>query len=252
MGLSIMSRHAQALGYDAVILFLDELVLWLASHAADVSFVSREGTKLVKLVEATQRRPADPAGQLRRPPARPARTGRASTSPARVQLQFTRRAAALGGALSPHHAGRPQPAGDRREARAAAGRRRRAADAGRRRSTSVLKMRQGRARHPADRRRPTAEMFRKVYPFSPALVQTLIAVSAALQRERTALKLMLQLLVDRRDDLELGQHRSRWATCSTPSPRATSRSRRACGCTSTTPSGCTASSCCRCWSASTA
>jgi hypothetical protein len=44
------------------------------------------------------------------------------------------------------------------------------------------------------------EMFRKVYPFSPALVQTLIAVSAALQRERTALKLMLQLLVDRRDD----------------------------------------------------
>ena len=29
-GLSIMTRHAQALGYDAVILFLDELVLWLA------------------------------------------------------------------------------------------------------------------------------------------------------------------------------------------------------------------------------
>jgi hypothetical protein len=52
-GLSIMSRHAKALGYDAVILFLDELVLWLASHAADVNFVSREGTKLVKLVEAT-------------------------------------------------------------------------------------------------------------------------------------------------------------------------------------------------------
>ena len=49
------------------------------------------------------------------------------------------------------------------------------------------------------------DMFRKVYPFSPALVQTLIAVSAALQRERTALKLMLQLLVDRRNDLELGQ-----------------------------------------------
>src|SRR5208282_4630175 len=49
------------------------------------------------------------------------------------------------------------------------------------------------------------EMFRKVYPFSPALVQTLIAVSAALQRERTALKLMMQLLVDRKADLELGQ-----------------------------------------------
>ena len=48
------------------------------------------------------------------------------------------------------------------------------------------------------------EMFRKVYPFSPALVQTLVAVSSLLQRERTALKLMLQLLVDRRDTLELG------------------------------------------------
>jgi hypothetical protein len=30
------------------------------------------------------------------------------------------------------------------------------------------------------------EMFRKLYPFSPALVQTLIAVSSVLQRERTA------------------------------------------------------------------
>jgi hypothetical protein len=48
-------------------------------------------------------------------------------------------------------------------------------------------------------------LFRQVYPFSPALVQTLIAVSSLLQRERTALKIMLQLLVDRRDELELGQ-----------------------------------------------
>ena len=47
-----MSKHAQALGYDAVILFLDELVLWLASHAADIAFVNREGQKVAKLVEA--------------------------------------------------------------------------------------------------------------------------------------------------------------------------------------------------------
>ena len=51
-GLSIISRHAADLGYDAVILFLDELVLWLASRAADVDFVHREGQKLAKLVEA--------------------------------------------------------------------------------------------------------------------------------------------------------------------------------------------------------
>ena len=48
------------------------------------------------------------------------------------------------------------------------------------------------------------EMFRKVYPFSPALVQTLIAVSSVLQRERTALKVMMQLLVDQRDYLTVG------------------------------------------------
>jgi hypothetical protein len=48
------------------------------------------------------------------------------------------------------------------------------------------------------------EMFRKVYPFSPALVQTLIAVSSVLQRERTALKVMVQLLVEQRDVLNVG------------------------------------------------
>ena len=53
-GLSVMSRHARALGYDALILFLDELVLWLASHAADPAFVNREGQKVAKLVEAMQ------------------------------------------------------------------------------------------------------------------------------------------------------------------------------------------------------
>lgn len=47
-------------------------------------------------------------------------------------------------------------------------------------------------------------MFKMVYPFSPALIQALVAVSSALQRERTALKIMLQLLVNRRDTLRLG------------------------------------------------
>src|SRR5262249_54828968 len=45
-------RHAKGLGYDVVILFLDELILWLASHAADVPFLHREGQKLAKLVES--------------------------------------------------------------------------------------------------------------------------------------------------------------------------------------------------------
>ena len=75
-GLAVMSRHAQALGYDALILFLDELILWLASHAADSAFIHREGQKIAKLVEATQADRPIPHRELHRSPARPPRTGR--------------------------------------------------------------------------------------------------------------------------------------------------------------------------------
>src|SRR5262249_13240744 len=51
-GLSVLSKHAKSLGCDGLILFLDELILWLASHAAEVKFVHQEGQKLAKLVEA--------------------------------------------------------------------------------------------------------------------------------------------------------------------------------------------------------
>src|SRR6202022_2444826 len=49
------------------------------------------------------------------------------------------------------------------------------------------------------------EAFRKTYPFSPAFMDTLVHLSAALQRSRTALKLMRKLLIRRRDELRLGQ-----------------------------------------------
>jgi hypothetical protein len=44
-----------------------------------------------------------------------------------------------------------------------------------------------------------------VYPLSPALLNVLVALSGALQRERTGLKLLQELLFRRRDDLRLGQ-----------------------------------------------
>ena len=40
-GLRIMTEHAKALGYDAIILFLDELILWLASHLSDQNFIAK-------------------------------------------------------------------------------------------------------------------------------------------------------------------------------------------------------------------
>ena len=45
--------HARSLGYDALILFLDELILWLA-HSADRGFVQTGGNKLAKLVQVPQ------------------------------------------------------------------------------------------------------------------------------------------------------------------------------------------------------
>ncbi|HCK81061.1 MAG TPA: hypothetical protein DIC59_06310, partial [Candidatus Competibacteraceae bacterium] len=51
-GLSAMSHHAQQLGYDGIVLFLDEFILWLASRAADTAWIAREGQKVAKLVES--------------------------------------------------------------------------------------------------------------------------------------------------------------------------------------------------------
>lgn len=201
-GLSIMSRHAKSLGYDAVILFLDELVLWLASHAADVNFVSREGTKLVKLVEATNAdRPVPLVSFVARQ--RDLRDLVGENLAGAVQVQFSD--------VLKHWEARFHriTLEDRNLPAIAEKRVLRPVDEAARQTLQAtfddtVKMRKDvldtLLTTTADR-----DMFRKVYPFTPALVQTLIAVSAALQRERTALKLMLQLLVDRRNDLELGQ-----------------------------------------------
>jgi hypothetical protein len=53
-----------------------------------------------------------------------------------------------------------------------------------------------------DRHRGADEAsFRLTYPFSPALVSTLRSLASVMQRERTALKVMQQMLVSRRDTL---------------------------------------------------
>ena len=201
-GLSIMTRHAQALGYDAVILFLDELVLWLASHAADVGFVSREGAKLVKLVEATNAdRPIPLVSFVARQ--RDLRDLVGENLAGSVQAQFSdvlRHWEARFHRITLEDRNLPAIAEKRvlRPINEAARQTLHTA------FEEILRVR----RDVLDTLLTTSadrDMFQKVYPFTPALVQTLIAVSAALQRERTALKLMMQLLVDRRADLELGQ-----------------------------------------------
>src|SRR5262249_36642749 len=52
-GLQVITRHANDLGYDAVVLFLDELILWLSTRISDHTFVNTEGAKLNKLIESS-------------------------------------------------------------------------------------------------------------------------------------------------------------------------------------------------------
>src|SRR5206468_462042 len=51
----------------------------------------------------------------------------------------------------------------------------------------------------------TLASFRDSYPFTPALMAVLVALSSALQRNRTALRVLKELLSRRRDELTLGE-----------------------------------------------
>ncbi|MGW3604366.1 phage resistance protein [Micromonospora sp. NPDC005161] len=206
-GLAVITRHAKTLGYDALVLFLDELILWLSTKISDHTFVNTEGAKLNKLVESAD-----------------------ATRPLPL-ISFVARQRNLEDFLG------PQVGGTEREAlahvmRSVQGRFGEIALA----DTNLPEITEKRLLKPlTDEARAVidnafaavrgnrevwdalllgaqygdagigsdAAAFRKLYPFSPALVATLVALSQALQRERTALKVMTELLVDRRDTLKV-------------------------------------------------
>lgn len=200
-GLAEMSRHAKSLGYDGVILFLDELILWLASRAADIKFVHTEGQKLAKLVEAQEaHRPVPIVSFVARQ--RDLRDLIGENVTGVEELNFDDAFRHWGGrfhTLTLEDVNLP----DIVEGRVLKPRSESAKDEinqafdkmarGLRDEMEVLLTHQG-----------TPEMFRKVYPFSPALVETLVAASALLQRNRTAIKALVELLVEQREQLTLG------------------------------------------------
>lgn len=199
-GLRVMTQHAKSLGYDAIILFLDELILWLASRLSDQQFINTEIQKVVKLVE----------------------TGIPRALPL---VSFIARQRDLREFVGDQYSGVEQEIlsdslkywegrfhtitlEDRNLPVIAERRLLRPVD-------EAAKMQIEQAFAQTERMREEAfnllltskgdrEMFRQLYPFSPALVQALVALSSALQRERTALKVMLMLLVAQRETLALG------------------------------------------------
>ena len=200
-GLSLISQHAKNLGYDALILFLDELILWLATNSQDLGFVKREAAKLTNLVEAQSAdRPIPIVSFVARQ--RDLRELVGDHVPGAEKLSFADSLDWQQGrfdkitledrnlpAIAEKRILKCKSEAARAELDAAFDQTARMRD----NVMNILLTREG------DR-----QMFRRLYPFSPALVQTLVAVSSVLQRERTALKVMMQLLVDQRETLKVG------------------------------------------------
>ncbi len=200
-GLLRLTHHTKQLGYDGLVLFLDELVLWLASKAADLRFVQTEIQKIVKLIESGSSTRAVPI------------------------LSFVARQRDLremmGDAPSGLEQFNFQDAVKHWQGRF------HVIELEDNNLPEIVSRRILRPRNPESKAQleqaldslnlneevrttlQTAnydwEAFRKLYPFSPALVDTLVAVSAVLQRQRTAIRILMELLVDNRNTLELGQ-----------------------------------------------
>ena len=201
-GLAVVSRHAKGLGYDGVVLYLDELILWLAGRSGDLPFVGQEVQKLVKLKEAQDALRAIPiVSFIARQRDLSEFLGAEAQGAIRAQLSRN---------LS-HHEGRFERVN--------------LADSN---LPAIVKHRVVRPRDPASGERLADDFartwraaghaasvligsegdeaaFKQVYPFSPALVEALVALSDCLQRERTAIRILMELLVHHLPDQPLGR-----------------------------------------------
>jgi len=200
-GLSAISYHAQSLGYAGIILFLDELILWFLSRLGDTAWVSEEASKLTQLVEAASAtRPVPIVSIIARQ--RDLRELVGDSVPGAEKLSFADQLDYQAGRFDtiilddsnlPVVANRRllTPIDDAAKLELDA------AFASLSLSTRVrdaLLAEQG-----------NDATFRLTYPFSPAFMTVLVDVAGALQRTRTGLRVLLELLVARRDVLEVGQ-----------------------------------------------
>src|ERR1019366_4260116 len=199
-GLAILARHAKGLGYEGILLFLDELILWLASRASDLSWFHNEVQKLVKLVEAQDAHRDVPL------------------------VSFVARQRDLAEMVGRDHEGL-QNALVRDSLKWSEGR----FDTVRLDDSNLPTIAEKRILRPkGNDRKPIDDAFRamrgklgdaawqlllgdldekefrRLYPFSPVLMDALVALSNSLQRERTAIRLLTELLVEHVEDLQVG------------------------------------------------
>ena len=207
-GLAAVATHAKGLGYDAVTLFLDELVLWLAFSVQDREFFAREAQKITKLAESGTGARAIPLISFiaRQMDLRQWFAGAGATGSEQEALDraFSHQQGrfppiVLGDDNLPYVANkrllRRNPANPDAE--------RELTDAFTRldRRPDVWDVLLDGMNTDEQHRGADEAAFKLTYPFSPALISTLRSLAGVMQRERTALKVMQQMLVERRDTL---------------------------------------------------
>ncbi|MGW3249331.1 hypothetical protein ACWDCX_01990 [Streptomyces fungicidicus] len=203
-GLSEISKHARLLDYDGVVLFLDELVLWLQARMSDRTFINDEIQKLSKLIESSNPdRPVPIISFISRQRDLSQLMGSdilgSDVENLQAALEYLKERVTV---IDLEDRNLPEIIKER-VLRPLPGQEPvlEAAFAGIDRAGQLVKdvLLDGEGATGAD-----WEDFRAVYPLSPALLNVLVALSGALQRERTGLKLVQQLL-ERNADAEVGR-----------------------------------------------
>ena len=199
-GLAVISNHAKALGYHGIVLFLDELILWLASRRAERKVVMEESAKISKLREFINQRGVPVISFVAcQPDLEQIIDDRAYGKEHEGQVSLFRSWSERYFNIKLADSNLPAIVKKR-----------------------VLKLKPGKTRGPLYQAYENLKLttdarmalrgakgsdadMRELYPFSPALVNVLIELSSVLQRERTAIKVMVQMLCDRKADMKLGE-----------------------------------------------
>lgn len=200
-GLQALTLHARQLGYTGVVLFLDELILWLSMNAGRPEFVSAWVGKMVKLVQGDHHARHVPLISFvarQRDLAKMIGHELAGPENARLQ-QILELARGRFGTINLEDDNLPAIVEKRvlipRDASAAA-----AIDG----AFTKIERTAGHAWNTLLGSGHDRTAFRQVYPFSPVLVDALIVLSQLLQRQRTAIHLLSELLAHHLDGVVLG------------------------------------------------
>lgn len=201
-GLQALTLHAKQLGYVGVVLFLDELILWLSMNGNRPDFVSAWVGKMVKLVQGDHHarhvplisfiaRQRDLANMI----------GHELAGPDNARLQqILELARGRFGTINLEDDNLPAIVEKRvlipRSPAAAS-----AVDA----AFTTIERAAGHAWNTLLGSGHDRTAFRQVYPFSPVLIDALIVLSQLLQRQRTAIHLLSELLAHHLDGVLLGE-----------------------------------------------